>query len=65
MKVIFLDNDGVICLSNNWGSRHKKATKYFKLNPEVEFTERPVEVRFDNFDKKAIYVRGTVAYFRQ
>jgi hypothetical protein len=23
MKVIFLDHDGVICLSNNWGNRFK------------------------------------------
>jgi len=28
MKVIFLDNDGVICLSSNWGSRHKKQKKW-------------------------------------
>ena len=60
MKVIFLDNDGVICLSNNWGSRHKKAAKYFKRNPEAEFAERPVEVRLDNFDKKAISVLNKI-----
>ena len=27
MKVLFLDNDGVICLANNWGSRVKKRKK--------------------------------------
>ena len=27
MKVIFLDHDGVICLSGNWGSRFKKQQK--------------------------------------
>jgi hypothetical protein len=31
MKVLFLDNDSVICLSNNWGSRYKKQqTKWSK-----------------------------------
>lgn len=29
MKVIFLDNDGVICLSNNWGSRYTKQKKVY------------------------------------
>jgi histidinol phosphatase-like enzyme len=33
MKVIFLDNDGVICLFNNWGSRAKKWSKYRSANP--------------------------------
>lgn len=28
MKVIFLDHDGVICLSNNWGSRMNKQRKF-------------------------------------
>ena len=27
MKVIFLDNDGVICLSTEWGGRFKKQQK--------------------------------------
>ena len=26
-KVLFLDNDGVICLANNWGSRVNKRKK--------------------------------------
>ncbi len=30
MKVIFLDHDGVICLSNNWGGRTKKWAKWEK-----------------------------------
>jgi hypothetical protein len=30
MKVIFLDHDGVICLQNNWGSRHKKREAFYK-----------------------------------
>lgn len=61
MKVIFLDHDGVICLSDNWGSRHKKASEYMKKTKKPEYsdemlneTKRPIEIRFDNFDKKAI-----------
>jgi hypothetical protein len=55
MKVIFLDHDGVICLSNNWGGRMKKQKKYGrKLSQKMD--ELPIEVRFDDFDKKAIEV---------
>ncbi len=28
MKVIFLDHDGVICLSSEWGNRFKKQDKW-------------------------------------
>jgi len=54
MKLILLDNDGVICLSNNWGGRAKKWANFHKDNPDVEFTNRPIDCRFDNFDEKAI-----------
>jgi len=62
MKVIFLDNDGVICLSNNWGSRFKKQKAFFtEDNPRKGFGDNgPVEVRFDNFDKKAIRVLNSI-----
>jgi hypothetical protein len=60
MKVIFLDNDGVICLSNNWGSRYKKWKKFSLKNPDVDFINRPVECRFDNFDRKAIVVLNSI-----
>jgi hypothetical protein len=61
MKVLFLDNDGVICLSNNWGGRSKKWDKFKKLNPEVTTDmDAPADVRFDNFDKKAIKVLNQV-----
>lgn len=61
MKVIFLDNDGVICLANNWGGRAKKWKKYKKLNPEATSdTTAPVDVRFDDFDKKAVKVLNQV-----
>ena len=49
MKVIFLDHDGVICLSDNWGSRFKK--KGYDSNPET-----PLDIRMDNFDNKAVKV---------
>ena len=67
MKVIFLDNDGVICLQDNWGSRYKKARQYMIDNGIGEHDtsmmdegKRPVEVRFDNFDKKAINVLNEI-----
>jgi len=49
MKVMFLDHDGVICLSNNWGGRYKK--KGFDSNPEI-----PMDIRMDSFDTKAVKV---------
>jgi hypothetical protein len=61
MKVIFLDNDGVICLSNNWGSRLKKQRKvYNKKNRRPPFKEIPVDLRFDNFDQKAVKVLNQI-----
>jgi hypothetical protein len=61
MKVIFLDNDGVICLDNNWGGRSKKWDKYIKLNPgQTSLALAPVEVRFDDFDKKAIAILNQI-----
>lgn len=62
MKVIFLDNDGVICLSNNWGGRSKKMARYRSKNPETSryIMDAPVEVRFDDFDKKAIKVLNEI-----
>ena len=59
--ILFLDNDGVICLDNNWGGRSKKWDKFKKLNPEATIdTTAPVDVRFDDFDKKAIKVLNQV-----
>jgi len=62
MKILFLDNDGVICLSNNWGGRSKKWSRYRSENPESskELKDAPVTVRFDDFDKKAISVLNEV-----
>ncbi len=62
MKVIFLDNDGVICLSNNWGGRKKKWARYRSENPDSSsfIGDAPVEVRFDNFDEKAVKVLNEI-----
>jgi hypothetical protein len=62
MKVIFLDHDGVICLSNNWGGRTKKWAKYRSANPDVskEKKDAPVEYRFDDFDTKAVKVLNSI-----
>lgn len=62
MKILFLDNDGVICLSNNWGGRSKKWKKYRSANPETSryIDDAPVEVRFDDFDKKAVKVLNEI-----
>jgi hypothetical protein len=59
MKVIFLDHDGVICLSTEWGGRFKKQKKAGrKLSQSIE--SLPVAARFDNFNKKAIDVLNEI-----
>ena len=59
MKVIFLDNDGVICLSTEWGGRHKKQQKAGrKMSQSVNSLD--VEYRFDNFNKKAIAILNAI-----
>jgi hypothetical protein len=62
MKVLFLDNDGVICLTNNWGGRTKKWAKYRSANPDSskERKDAPVSVRFDDFDKKAVKILNQI-----
>lgn len=60
MKVIFLDNDGVICLSNNWGSRFKKQEKWGEMKLSMKTREIPLEYRFDNFDQKAVKVLNEI-----
>ena len=60
MKILFLDNDGVICLSNNWGERAKKWANFKRDNPDVEFTDRPVQCRFDDFYSKAVKVLNEI-----
>src|SRR5690554_4610312 len=60
MKVIFLDHDGVICLPEQWGGRHKKARKYRK-DKKLSYDE-PVDVdaRFDNFDEKCVDILNEI-----
>lgn len=62
MKIIFLDNDGVIALSSNWGGRKKKWAKYRSSNPESskEIKDAPVFVRFDDFDTKAVKILNEI-----
>ena len=62
MRCIFLDHDGVICLSTNWGGRTKKWSKYRSENPESSSDKRdaPVEVRFDDFDEKAVRILNQI-----
>jgi hypothetical protein len=60
MKVIFLDHDGVICLSNNWGNRFKKQKDWGGRKLSMTTLEMPVEYRFDNFDEKAVNVLNEI-----
>lgn len=62
MKVIFLDHDGVICLSPEWGTRFKKQRAHFtELNPRQKVSMNgPVEVRFDNFNRKAVDLLNSI-----
>ena len=60
MKVIFLDHDGVICLSDNWGNRFKKQNSWGKRKLSMSPLSMPVEYRFDNFDEKAVKVLNEI-----
>lgn len=58
-KILFLDHDGVICLSTEWGGRFKKQNKVGrKLSQSI--LSLPVDARFDNFNKKAIKVLNEI-----
>jgi hypothetical protein len=58
-KVLFLDNDGVICLANNWGSRVNKRKKD-KISLVMNDPDVEAKYRFDYFDKKAVKVLNQV-----
>ncbi len=60
MKVIFLDHDGVICLSTEWGGRYKKQAKWGGLKLSMSNREIPVEYRFDNYNKKAVKILNEI-----
>lgn len=59
MKVLFLDNDGVICLHNNWGTRRKKRQKA-GISMSISPSELPVDLRFDTLDKKAVRILNEI-----
>jgi hypothetical protein len=60
MKVMFLDHDGVICLSSEWGDRNKKRNKWGGNKLSMSPKEMPVEYRFDNFNKRAIIILNEI-----
>lgn len=60
MKVIFLDHDGVICLSSEWGSRFEKQKKWGGRKLSMTSKEIPLQYRLDNFNKDAIKVLNNI-----
>jgi hypothetical protein len=60
MKVIFLDHDGVMCLSTQWGGRHKKTREWVMKHGEENVKTIPATVRLDNFDEKAVKVLNEI-----
>jgi hypothetical protein len=60
MKIIFLDHDGVICLSSEWGGRFNKQKKWGGRKLSTTNLEISIEYRFDNFNKKAIKVLNEI-----
>ena len=64
MKVIFLDNDGVMCLSTEWGGRDKKIKKWKLANPGdpgyVNDRKIPAHIKMDNFNSKAVKVLNDI-----
>jgi hypothetical protein len=60
MKVIFLDHDGVICLSTEWGGRFKKQDKWGGRKLSMTTLEMPVEYRFDDFNEKAVKILNEI-----
>lgn len=59
MKVIFLDHDGVMCLSTEWGSRAKKKLNYLKDFPGTE-DFLPGWIKMDNFNDKAVVTLNSI-----
>jgi hypothetical protein len=57
MKIIFLDIDGVICLSREWGSRMRKIKRWELEGGEGE---PPVTIRLDDFNKIAVDVLNDI-----
>jgi len=53
LKVLFLDHDGVICLLSEYGSRIKRRKKA-GIALDCSAGSLPLELRYDNFNNKAI-----------
>jgi len=60
MRILFLDNDGVICLADQWGNRDKRMKKFIKETGISEVKEMPAYIRLDSFDTKAVKVLNEV-----
>jgi hypothetical protein len=60
MKVIFLDFDGVVCLSTEWGGRKNKKLKYLKEFPGSIENDMPGFIKMDNFNDKAVKVLNSI-----
>jgi len=57
-SIIFLDNDGVVCLSNNWGSRSKKIKNY--INKFKDSSNIPSYIKMDDFDIKSVKLLNSI-----
>ena len=57
MKVIFLDNDGVICLPREWGSRFRKIKRWELEGGEGE---PPAHIRLDDLNKFAVNILNEI-----
>ena len=60
MKVLFLDFDGVMCLSEQWGGRAKKMMKFQKEFPGSTEDDMPAWIKLDNFDFKSTKVLNSI-----
>jgi len=64
MKIVFLDHDGVMCLSTEWGGRMKKIKKWKLDNPGcngyVNDPLIPAHVKMDNFNTKAVKILNEI-----
>ena len=65
-SVLFLDCDGVMCLSTEFGGRFNKMKDWNRLYPDkaISFTNEfhimDVEYRFDNFNVKAVKILNNI-----
>lgn len=57
MKVLFLDHDGVMCTTKQFGSRFNKMKKWKRKEGNENY---PPYIKMDNFDKKAVKVLNEI-----